>query len=89
LSDVVADTSVALRAKVIERHRREVDGVRNILYTAIRTNDFEKAKLAKITSETVRNIQDVERKAWGFDKEGDGEAKTVIIERKGLDHGEG
>lgn len=81
------DVAVDMRARILERHRKEIDGVRNILYAAIRENNFEKAKLAKITSETTRNIQDIERKAWSLDSEGDqgntdGVVKVVIERRE-------
>ena len=81
-----ADLAVDMRARILERHRKEVDGVRNILYSAIRENNFEKAKLGKITSETVKIIQDIERKAWSLDSEGDSASTDgvvkVVIERR-------
>lgn len=84
--DNTADLAVDMRARILERHRKEVDGVRNILYAAIRENNFEKAKLGKITSETVKIIQDIERKAWSLDAEGDSGGADgvvrVVIERR-------
>lgn len=80
------DIAVDMRSKILERHRKELDGARNIVYDAIRTKDFDRAKLGKITSEALIIIQNGERKAWGFDvddKKGPGEpAYKVIIERK-------
>jgi len=83
-SDVLMETAVALRAKIIERHRKEWDGARNFVYKAIQQGDFEKAKLGKITAEAIKIIQDGERKAWGLDDDrgGDKGQVTVVIERK-------
>lgn len=67
------EESEDLRAEVIARHRQEwrvVAALRNEAL-AIRNTDaalaFEKAKLAKITSEMTKIQQDGERKAWGLD----------------------
>lgn len=76
------DRAVDERARVIDRHRREWDGVRSLTYEAMKARDFEKGKLAKITSETMRNIHEGERKAWGLDA-GKEEGTVVVIERGG------
>lgn len=55
------------RVAVIRRHRAEWEEHKAIIAEALATNDFEKAKLAKITAETIRLRQDGERKAWGID----------------------
>jgi hypothetical protein len=78
---VAEDHAVGARARIIDRHRREWDGVRNIAYRAMKVSDFEVAKLAKITSETIRNIHDGERKAWGLEEKDEG--LTVVVERRG------
>ena len=47
--------------------------------------NFEKAKLAKITAETLMLIQNGERRAWGMDKAGkpgDDEGTIVVVERE-------
>ena len=84
--DQTADLAVDMRARILERHRKELDAPRNIMYAAIREGNFEKAKLAKITSETVKILQDAERKAWNLDAENEGGASDgsvrVVIERK-------
>jgi hypothetical protein len=55
------------RAAVVERHKREWDDHQRLIEDAINRGDFEAAKLAKITSETIRIRQDGERKAWSLD----------------------
>lgn len=81
-SAVVEDAAVRLRASLLERHRSEWNMARKIAYEAVQARDFDKAKLAKITTETLRNIQDGERKAWGLDA-GEVGDKVVVIERGG------
>lgn len=78
-------TAVELRAAVLDRHRKEWSAPRQLSYEAIKGRDFEKAKLAKITAETLMLIQSGERKAWGMDAKDpnpDEEAKTIVIERE-------
>ena len=75
-----ADEKVA----VIIRHREEWETQRALVTTAIEKNDFDKAKLAKITAETLKIRQEAERKAWGIrdvDAQPDGGALTVRILR--------
>ena len=74
-----------LRADVVDRHRREWQAPRQISYEAIKERNFEKAKLAKITAETLMLIQNGERRAWGMDKTdkpGEGENTIVVVERE-------
>lgn len=82
VASVVAATAVELRAKVLERHRKEWDGARNNIYKAIQNSDFDKAKLGKITAEALKIIQDGERKAWGFDKDEDKGQMVVVVKRE-------
>lgn len=78
-----ADTPVNQRAEVIARHRREWSVVRGLSGEAIKGRDFERAKLAKITSETLKIMQDGERKAWGLDAiDPEKQAPVVVIERE-------
>ena len=75
-----ADEKVA----VIIRHREEWETQRALVTTAIEKNDFDKAKLAKITAATLKIRQEAERKAWGIrdvDAQPDGGALTVRILR--------
>lgn len=82
LQETAVETAVDLRAQLIDRHRREWAAPRRLVYEAIQKRDFELAKLAKISTESLRNIQDGERKAWGIDKgEGDDKKVTLVIER--------
>lgn len=81
LVDVVVETAVQLRAKILDRHRKEWDGARNNIYKAIQNADFEKAKLGKITAEALKIIQDGERKAWGMDKEAE-EGRTIVLVKR-------
>ena len=61
------DAEAARRAAVVQRHRDEWDGHKEIVDTALGTRDFDSAKLAKITAETLKIRQEAERKAWGID----------------------
>jgi len=61
------DAEACRRAAVVERHKREWDEHMKLIDQAIADQDFDFAKLAKITSETIRIRQDGERKAWGLD----------------------
>lgn len=83
LKETAVETAVEMRAQLIDRHRREWAGPRKLAYESMQKRDFELAKLAKINSETLRNIQDGERRAWGIEKpeEDGGKGITVVIER--------
>lgn len=52
---------------VIVRHQDEWRRHQAIIDEALANNDFERAKLAKITAETIRIRQDGERRAWGIE----------------------
>ncbi|ECB1886282.1 hypothetical protein EVG80_15665 [Salmonella enterica subsp. enterica serovar Mississippi] len=78
---IVKEQALEERQRVLERHREELNLPRKLAYQAVQTNNFETAKLAKISSETLRNVQDMERKAWGIDKSGGENNITVVIER--------
>lgn len=81
-ADAADETAVQLRARVLERHRKEWNIPRALVNEAVTARSFDKAKLAKITSETLKIVQDAERKAWGIDSGPDGGGKvTVVIER--------
>lgn len=56
------------KAAVIMRHKAEWERHRTIMDEALAASDFERAKLAKITAETLRIRQDGERRAWGIDR---------------------
>lgn len=61
------------KAAVIERHRQEWEEQERLSKQAIVNADFEMAKLAKITAETLKIRQEGERKAWGISDHGAGE----------------
>lgn len=63
--------AVDLRAELIERHRKEWQIARGLSAEAVKARDFDKAKLAKITTETIKLIQEGERRAWGLDATAD------------------
>lgn len=60
------DFAADRKAAVINRHREAWPAIKELNAQAIEAQDFEAAKLAKITAETERIIQDGERKAWGI-----------------------
>ena len=60
------DAAADRKASVIQRHRDAWPKIKALNAQAIEAQDFNAAKLAKITAETERIIQDGERKAWGI-----------------------
>lgn len=54
------------RAAVILRHKSEWDRHQALIEEALAAGDFEAAKLAKITAETIKIRQEGERRAWGI-----------------------
>lgn len=82
-ADAAEETAGELRGAVLARHRKEWNVPRALVQEAVKARDFGKAKLAKITSETLKIIQDGERKAWGIDNGPEGASNvTVVIERE-------
>lgn len=72
--------AVDVRAQVLDRHRKEWAAPRKLAYEAVSKRDFELAKLAKITSETLTLVQGGECKAYGINHEARAaDAKTVIL----------
>ena len=74
------------KAAISRRAKKEAwaQDVTGAVDRAIEKNDFDKAKLAKITAETLKIRQEAERKAWGIrdvDAQPDGGALTVRILR--------
>ena len=57
------------KANVVQRHRDEWKQQEDLAKEAVANKDFELAKLAKITAETIKIRQEGERKAWGLDKD--------------------
>lgn len=86
-SKAIEVTAGEMRAAVIDRHRKEWGSARKLSYEAMQKRDFNLAKLAKISAETLLLVQSGERKAWGLDvKEGDkGQEEDddpIVIERE-------
>ncbi|RQR26930.1 hypothetical protein DIE23_28115 [Burkholderia sp. Bp9143] len=64
---VAVDTAVARRAELLNTHRKEWVAVRNLAYASIKSKDMEQAKHVKVVAESLKIVQDGERKAWGLD----------------------
>lgn len=54
------------KAAVMLRHKEEWERHQALIDEALAAGDFDKAKLAKITAETLKIRQEGERKAWGI-----------------------
>jgi len=84
------DTAAELAANVIRRHQAEAEQVRELLWRGLEASRaaetldekrlaFETLKAAKISSETLANLQRMERISYGLD---DATGKTeIVIER--------
>ncbi|BCP56255.1 hypothetical protein K32_48720 [Kaistia sp. 32K] len=76
-----------LRETVLERHRKEWSAPRGLSAEALRLRDrepmkaFERAKLAKITAETLKLVQDGERQALGLDLVDQPKGIVAVVER--------
>lgn len=70
-ADTPEDLARDLRTELLERHRKEWNAARGVLYASLeqakRARGFMTARFAKITAETTRLIQEGEAKAWGLD----------------------
>ena len=65
------DRAADAKAAVMVRHKEEWERHQTLIDEALAEGDFDKAKLAKITAETLKIRQEGERKAWGIqDKAG-------------------
>lgn len=60
------DKSAEEKVAIVRRHRKEWEDHKHLLDDAIKEEDYEKARLAKITAETIKIRQEGERKAWGI-----------------------
>ncbi len=82
LARAVEEAAVDARAQILKRHRTEWAAARSQIYKALKSGDNDGAKLAKLAGETLKLIQDGERKAWGLDN-GESEAGSmrIIVER--------
>ena len=68
------DTAREAKAPLNNRHPRAMGRQQRRMDDALSEGSFDKAKLAKITAETIKIRQDGERKAWG------------IVDKTALDH---
>lgn len=73
------EVAIDIRSKVLERHRKEWDGPRSLIYEGMRVKDNEKVRLGKTSAEALKIIQEGERKAFGLDTN---DAPKIIIERR-------
>lgn len=82
--EIALDHAVDLRASVLDRHRKEWAAPRKLIYEAATKRDFELAKLAKITSETLQIVQVGECRAYGLDHAARGGTggTVVVVERE-------
>lgn len=81
------DAEAMRRADVINRHRDEWEEHKELVDKAIGTKDFDAAKLAKITAETLKIRQEAERKAWRIDinpPPNPEQDKTIVVMHGGL-----
>lgn len=83
LTAIGEDAAVAARAELVSRHRRETNNARHLVYGAIRTKNPQDAKVAKIVVESIKLLQETERKAWGIDGGEEEKAVRIIVERGG------
>lgn len=90
--DVAVQHAVDIRAGVLDRHRKEWSAPRKLAYDAIQlsnkgdqTGAFERAKLAKITAETLQIVQVGECRAFGLNEAARGAdgGTVVVIDRQG------
>lgn len=92
-----ADIAIDVRAAVLDRHRKEWSAPRKIAYESIAqaqkgdvAGGFERAKLAKITSETLTLIQAGECRAFGINHDARAaDSRTIVlVDRDGAAPGE-
>ncbi len=65
------DRAADAKAAVIMRHKEEWEQHQQLIRAAVENGDFDAAKLAKITAETIKIRQEGERKAWGITDKGE------------------
>lgn len=78
--EVADGYAVDVRGQVLDRHRKEWAAPRKLAYEAVSKRDFELAKLAKITSETLTLVQGGECKAYGINHDARAaDGRTVVV----------
>lgn len=74
------ERAAGAKADVIRRHQLEWSEHKELIRQALADQNFEAAKLAKITAETLKIRQEGERKAWGLsDKAANESAGGITI----------
>ena len=63
---LAVDAAAERKASVIREQREAWNGFKTEVKAALDANDFERLKCLKIASESLRNAQECERKAWGI-----------------------
>lgn len=88
--EVATQHAVDIRAGVLDRHRKEWSAPRKLIYEAVQKRDFELAKLAKITGETLQIVQVGECRAFGLnhDARGADGGTVVVVERESAPEGQ-
>lgn len=89
--EVGQEFAVDVRAEVLSRHRKEWAAPRKVAYEALRqagkgdvAGAFERAKLAKITAETLTLVQVGECRAFGLNHDARaGDGQTVVVVERG------
>lgn len=72
------DRAADAKAAVMLRHKEEWERHQALIDEALAAGDFDKAKLAKITAETLKIRQEGERRAWGI-KDSTEEARAADV----------
>lgn len=89
--EVSQEFATDVRAEVLTRHRREWAAPRKVAYEALQqagkgdvAGAFERAKLAKITAETLTLVQVGECRAFGLNHDARaGDGQTVVVVERG------
>ena len=72
------DRAADAKAAVIMRHKEEWEQHQQLIRAAVENGDFDAAKRATITAETIKIRQEGERKAWGITDKGETELSGGI-----------
>lgn len=67
------------KAAVILRHKAEWERHQALMDEALDAGDFDRAKLAKITAETLKIRQEGERRAWGIQDRSETEVSGGMV----------
>ncbi len=72
------DAAAERKAAVIREQREAWSGFREEIKAALASNDFDRLKCLKIASESLRNTQESERRAWGIQDKIEAETPSVV-----------